>query len=289
MRAHPAFCPHPLIGWVCRLSARALLKPCEIVLLPPCSCLATNPRKRPSAVDVVERLRAMPDATLSPAPPARRALPAAPGPALGPSRSARGRPGAAGSGSTAARLGATPITPDQPQALPLPPPGQAPKRLSSESDASLEAPCTGAELEAAYASPVPGSAGAEARLAAARLAAAAGDPAGGMRRSCSVLLAALRQLVEQEQPLIAKQLVNRASSSPPGDLLTGAPSSVAAVRISLPPERPRASQRQLSLDDPAMQGAGARRSCPCTVASSALASACVQPCSLQASEQAFCG
>ncbi|KAL4419356.1 hypothetical protein ABPG77_001583 [Micractinium sp. CCAP 211/92] len=223
-------------------------------------CLATNPRKRPSAVDVVERLRAMPDATLSPAPPARRALPAAPGPALGPSRSARGRPGAAGSGSTAARLGATPITPDQPQALPLPPPGQAPKRLSSESDASLEAPCTGAELEAAYASPVPGSAGAEARLAAARLAAAAGDPAGGLRRSCSVLLAALPQLVEQEQPLIAKQLVNRASSSPPGDLLTGAPSSVAAVRISPPPERPRASQRQLSLDDPAMQAAELQRS-----------------------------
>lgn len=243
------------------------------------SCLATNPRKRPSAVEVVERLRAMPDATLPSS--AQRALLAPPGAAPGPPLSPAGRPGAAASGTAAARLGAAPPTPQQRQPQ-QPPAGRAPQRLSSESDASLEAPHTTAELEAAYASPVPGSSTSVAvRIAAARLAAAAGDPVAAMRRSCSVLLGAMPFTLPQrqeERQLAAKELMGRASSSPPGDRLPEpAPlTNLGAPRASPPSRGHRAALRQLSLDDPAKQAAGARAAARYAVAVPILLHGCAR-------------
>ena len=239
-------------------------------------CLATNPRKRPSAVEIVERLRAMPD------PPA--GTPGAAGqrarlggrrrsgglPAPGPAAEQPGAAEAGGQQQAGAALGQ------------LPAPGQRapPQRRSSESDSSLRSleaaggtagPATvGPTLPAAYASPVPGSGAA---LAAQRLMALAGGGGSGSaalagRRAGSMLPGELPPPAEPLQPPpAALHRLHTASSSPPGGLLgqpltpvaEGAASQAGAGLRPPRPPRPAASipmARQQSLDDPATQLAG---------------------------------
>lgn len=220
-------------------------------------CLATKPRKRPSAVEIVDRLRAMPDLTPPPsaaaaACPAQRSavLPTPAGRWVSGSRPARASQAGGPAGGAVPPLGPTPQG----------------GRLPFESDASADAAAiavaaeaTVAQLEGspAYASPVPGS---TAALAAAYLAAAVRGRAGLPPRRAGSMLPGTppgaQDLPLVQPPPWAPQVV-RASSSPPEHSFIDVPLSptrAAAVLRGSQPAWPLG--HQASLDDPVRQLAG---------------------------------
>lgn len=257
-------------------------------------CLATNPRNRPTAKEIVECLRAMPgpppsaaagaaggsqrsrlggrrrSGALPPPGPGARAVAEMEQPAAGVAGAADGRQQPAG----------VPAHALAPARLPAGRP--AVPRRSSESDSSLRSieaaagsPAYG--LPAAYASPATGGLA----LATQWLQAAANSAAGGTRsssmalagrRAGSMVPGALPSSATALQPPTSAQRLMSASSSPPGSLpeppLGPVAAAVqrqgshaaAALRVPRPPRPapsvPLSIARQASLDDPATQLAG---------------------------------
>jgi hypothetical protein len=179
-------------------------------------CLATNPRKRPTAVEIAARLAAMPDLRPPPGAPTRQPSrrlfrPTAPAPA-GPAEStaaaglaSRGEM-ALVPGDFAAAAAAVQLRAEERQARHGLPCSQ---RSSEESNMSMILP-EESTLAAAYASPVPGTAAAL-PLPAATHGGSAGLPAGALDAAAAPLL---QQPLETGAPLAPGRLYRASSSTP---------------------------------------------------------------------------